>query len=85
MPLPQSPTVEKGLRRWPIRFNGDGKLDLAEVNNTDKTVAILTGNGDGTFNLLPASQLPVRVRRASQRPTSTATVRLDLAGSEFNR
>jgi hypothetical protein len=30
-------------------FNGDGRLDLAVVNEGDSTVAILMGNGDGTF------------------------------------
>jgi uncharacterized repeat protein (TIGR01451 family) len=30
-------------------FNGDGKLDLAVANDTDSTVSILLGNGDGTF------------------------------------
>src|SRR4029077_4752748 len=30
-------------------FNGDGKLDLAVTNKGDKTVSILLGNGDGTF------------------------------------
>jgi len=30
-------------------FNGDGKLDLAVVNDQDATVSILLGNGDGTF------------------------------------
>jgi hypothetical protein len=30
-------------------FNGDGKIDLAVVNDTDSTVSILFGNGDGTF------------------------------------
>jgi len=30
-------------------LNGDGKLDLALVNQTDNTVSILLGNGDGSF------------------------------------
>jgi uncharacterized protein (DUF2141 family) len=30
-------------------FNGDGKLDLAVVNDYDSTVSLLLGNGDGTF------------------------------------
>ncbi len=30
-------------------FNGDGRLDLAVVNEGNSTVAILMGNGDGTF------------------------------------
>jgi hypothetical protein len=30
-------------------FNGDGKLDLAVTNLNAKNVAILLGNGDGTF------------------------------------
>jgi hypothetical protein len=30
-------------------FNGDGKFDLATVNNLDNTVSVLLGNGDGTF------------------------------------
>ena len=31
-------------------FNGDGKLDLAITNQTDNTLTILLGNGDGTFS-----------------------------------
>ena len=31
-------------------FNGDGKLDLACVNQTDSTISIFLGNGDATFN-----------------------------------
>lgn len=30
-------------------FNGDGKLDLATANQTDNSVSLLLGNGDGTF------------------------------------
>ena len=30
-------------------FNGDGKADLAVMNNRDDTVSVLLGNGDGTF------------------------------------
>jgi hypothetical protein len=30
-------------------FNGDGRLDLAVVNATDRTVSILLGKSDGTF------------------------------------
>jgi hypothetical protein len=30
-------------------FNGDGKLDLAVANNSDNAVAIMFGNGDGSF------------------------------------
>ncbi|WP_025149206.1 VCBS repeat-containing protein [Bacillus sp. H1a] len=30
-------------------FNGDGLIDLAVANNTSSNIAILLGNGDGTF------------------------------------
>ena len=30
-------------------FDGDGKLDLATANQTEHTVSVLLGNGDGTF------------------------------------
>jgi FG-GAP-like repeat len=51
-------------------FNGDGKTDLAVVNNTDSTVSILFGNGDGTFQ----SQILVSV---GTEPTS-------LGSGDFN-
>jgi hypothetical protein len=31
-------------------FNGDGKLDIATSSNGTDQVAVLTGNGDGSFN-----------------------------------
>jgi type II secretory pathway component GspD/PulD (secretin) len=40
-------------------FNGDGKPDLAIVNQTSNNVTILEGNGDGTFTQFPNSPLPV--------------------------
>src|SRR5208337_2213609 len=51
-------------------FNGDGKLDLAVVNNCStpgaaipnyigNDVTILLGNGDGTFTPAPGSPVPV--------------------------
>ena len=30
-------------------FNGDGRTDLAVVNNGSNSVSVLLGNGDGTF------------------------------------
>jgi hypothetical protein len=36
-------------------FNGDGKLDLAVVNDESDTVSILLGNGDGSFTATAAS------------------------------
>jgi Flp pilus assembly secretin CpaC len=40
-------------------FNGDGKPDLAIVNQTTNNVTVLEGNGDGTFTPLSGSPLPV--------------------------
>jgi FG-GAP-like repeat/Putative Ig domain len=37
-----------------VDFNGDGKLDLAVTNLNAKNVAILLGNGDGTFGTATA-------------------------------
>jgi Flp pilus assembly secretin CpaC len=38
-------------------FNGDGKPDLAIVNETSNNVTVLQGNGDGTFTQFPKSPL----------------------------
>jgi len=40
-------------------FNGDGKPDLAILNQTSNNVTILEGNGDGTFSEFQKSPLPV--------------------------
>ncbi|HYL62253.1 MAG TPA: FG-GAP-like repeat-containing protein [Candidatus Methylomirabilis sp.] len=40
-------------------FNGDGKLDLAIVNQTTNSVSILLGDGDGTFT--QAANSPIAV------------------------
>ena len=40
-------------------FNGDGKLDIVEVNGGSNNVGVLLGNGDGTFQ--PAVIETVRV------------------------
>ena len=40
-------------------FNGDGKPDLAILNQTSNNVTILEGNGDGTFTEFQKSPLPV--------------------------
>ena len=48
-------------------FNHDGKADLAVVNNLTNNVAILLGNGDGTFHVgsfAPVDQGPVAITEA---------------------
>jgi hypothetical protein len=40
-------------------FNHDGIPDLATANNTDNTVSVLLGNGDGTFRNDPNGPLQV--------------------------
>jgi Bacterial Ig-like domain (group 3)/FG-GAP-like repeat len=39
-------------------FNGDGAADIAVSNESDSTVSVLLGNGDGTFNQAPGSPIP---------------------------
>ena len=60
--------VDYSVGNYPVGIvaadlNGDGKIDLAVVNDTDSTVSILFGNGDGTFQ----SQIVVSV---GTEPTS---------------
>jgi hypothetical protein len=47
-------------------FNGDGVLDLAELNNSGGFVSVLLGNGDGTF------RAPIRSATGAE-PTGLAT------------
>lgn len=49
-------------------FNGDGKADLAIVNQTSNDVTILLGNGDGTFT--QATNSPIAVGKT---PVAIAT------------
>ena len=39
-------------------FNGDGKLDIAVVNELSDNVTILQGNGNGTFKTGTAAPSP---------------------------
>ncbi len=68
--------VDYGVGEYPVAMvladvNGDGKDDLAVANKLDKTVSILFGNGDGSF------------QAAHNYPTSTAAPQLIAAG-DFN-
>jgi hypothetical protein len=40
-------------------LNGDGKLDLATVNNADNDVSVAFGDGHGNFTIAPSSPFPV--------------------------
>jgi hypothetical protein len=40
-------------------LNGDGKLDLATVNNADNDVSVAFGDGRGNFTIAPSSPFPV--------------------------
>lgn len=51
-------------------FNGDGKVDLAVLNDQDATVSLLLGNGDGTFQ--------------PQTTTSTGQNPVSIVAGDFN-
>lgn len=56
-------------------FNNDSKLDLAVLNAVSQSVTVLLGNGDGTFNALPDTQM------AAQPPTATNA----MAAADLNK
>jgi uncharacterized repeat protein (TIGR01451 family) len=47
-------------------FNGDGKLDLAVLNNSSGDVSVLLGNGDGTFK----AAITATISRSGSGPTA---------------
>lgn len=53
-------------------FNSDGKIDLVVANQTDNTLSILLGNGDGTFT------------PAASSPLALGTVPFSVAVGDFN-
>jgi len=53
-------------------FNSDGKIDLVVANQTDNTLSILLGNGDGTFT------------PAASSPFALDTVPFSIAVADFN-
>lgn len=61
-------------------FNGDGKLDIAAVNQQNNTVTILAGNGDGTFtvtqNAVATGETRSRLSQATSTMTGSWTLRL---------
>ena len=64
-PAPKSPIVMKQGQRPHTHglglgdFNGDGKLDLATVNNEDNDVSVSFGDGSGGFTNAPNSPFAV--------------------------
>ena len=74
-PLTPITAAERGPVAMAVNdFNSDGKQDLAIVNQTTNNVAILLGNGDGTF--AEAAGSPITVGKL---PVAIASG--DLAGS----
>jgi hypothetical protein len=63
-PAPGSPLKLASGEQTPVAiitkdFNSDGRADLAVVNQSTNNVAILLGNGDGTFTEAPGSPFAV--------------------------
>jgi hypothetical protein len=58
-------------------FTADGRLDLAVTNETQGTVSILLGNGDGTFTQAPGSPIAV-----GGQPSSLAVADFNRDGTE---
>lgn len=64
-PAPKSPIVMKQGQRPHTHglglgdFNGDGKLDLATVNNEDNDISVALGDGRGGFTNAPGSPFAV--------------------------
>ena len=72
-------------------FNRDGLLDLAVANETDGTISILKGNGDGTFTLpLTCGAIPqpfpgcINLPPVTSGTTTTAASPSALAVGDFN-
>jgi len=54
-------------------FNGDGKADIAVVNQVDDTVSVFLGNGDGTFT-------PGQVLSTGKKPSAILATDLNADG-----
>ena len=55
-------------------FNKDGHPDLAVANQTDGTISILLGNGDGTFNAQTVISIPAVTTTAGTTNSSPSAI-----------